>query len=239
MDMEIYCDESRQDLFCRSKESIVNNDRYICIGGIWLNKDKRTDIKDNIKVLKENYNVYGEIKWKNVSITKLAFYKNLIDLFFLYDNCVRFRCIVVDSLVIDLDKWHNSDAELGFYKFYYQLLYQWISNYNKYYIFTDYKINKKNNRIIELKDIINRSNYSNPIKTIQAVDSKESLILQLEDLIMGAIGYKYNFNKTGKSVAKNEVVKTIEKYLGCEIKGTNRSAVKFNIFKMDLNRGGI
>lgn len=234
MDMEIYCDESRQDLLSRNKETIEDHDRYTCIGGIWIYKEKRNEIKNKIKQLKEKHSTFGEIKWRNVAPSKIDFYKELIDLFFEYNNEIRFRCVVVDSLKVDLDKWHNSDAELGFYKFYYQLLFHWISKANNYYIFTDYKVNRKNNRIIELKEIINRANHSNPIKVIEPIESKESLILQLEDVLMGAVGYKYNFGESGKSEAKSFIVRYIEELLEAEIISTSRTNIKFNIFEIDL-----
>lgn len=233
MDIEIYCDESRQDLFC-NKDEINNNNRYICIGGIWIYKYIRLELKNKIKDLMKKHSVYGEIKWNNVCNSKYDFYEELINLFFSYDNEIRFRCVVVDAQKVDMETFNHNDHELGFYKFYYQLLYHWIKSNNSYSIYTDYKVNKKNNRIFELKNILNNANKSNSVKLIQAINSKESLLLQLEDVIMGAVGYKYNFGKNGLSLSKLRIVKCIEEHLECEIGSTCRDESKFNVFNINL-----
>lgn len=234
MEIEIYCDESRQDLFC-NKDQISDTNRYICIGGIWIYKSIRLELKDKIKELMKKYNVYGEIKWNNVSNNKYRFYEELIEVFFSYNNEVRFRCIVVDAEKVDMGAFNDNDYELGFYKFYYQLIYHWTATNNIYSIYTDYKVNKKNNRVSELRDIINRANGSNSVKLIQAINSKKSLLLQLEDVIMGAVGYKYNLGQEGLSPAKVGIVKLIEEHLGCEIGPTGRNKSKFNIFNINLS----
>jgi hypothetical protein len=236
MKIEIYCDESRHDLLA-NQQIVTENNRYTVVGGIWLENSIRENLKNEIKSLQQKYHTYGEIKWNNVSNSRLEFYKLLIELFFTYHLELRFRAIVIDALTVDLAKFHNSDAELGFYKFYYQLLIHWININDIYYIFTDYKRNRKNNRILELKEIINSAKYSSTIKHIQAIDSKESLILQLEDLIMGAVGYKYNFGYNGKSRAKMEIVNLIENKLARSITNTNRNEEKFNIFEIQLDCG--
>ena len=49
---------------------------------------------------------------------------------------------------------------------------------------------------------------------------------------MGAVGYKFNYGYEGKSEAKNEIVKLIEKYQ--IIDETSKNEKKFNIFKIKL-----
>lgn len=237
MKIEIYCDESRHDLL--DNPDIINeNNRYTVIGGIWLDSRIREYLKNDIKSLQRKYNTFGEVKWNNVSDSRYDFYKSLIHLFFNYGLELRFRSIVIDALSVDINTYHDSDAELGFYKFYYQLLYHWVNPNNNYYIYTDYKQNRKNNRILELKEIINRAKHCSCIKHIQAINSKESLILQIADVIMGAVGYKYNFGYSGKSNAKNNIVRLIEEKIGKPITNTNKNEKKFNIFEIQLDSGG-
>lgn len=107
---------------------------------IWSYKSIRAELKDKIKELMKKHNVYDEIKWKNVSNSKYYFYEELIDLFFSYNNEVRFRCIVVDAEKVDMEVYNNNDDELGFYKFYYQLIYHWLNTNNTYSIYTDCKV---------------------------------------------------------------------------------------------------
>jgi len=235
LSIEVYCDESRQDLFCNTK-SISDNNRYICIGGVWVNSSIREQVKNSIKELQKKHNLFGEFKWKRVTPSKYDFYEELIDLFFSYDDNLKFRCIVIDAKEIDMKTYNNDDSELGFYKFYYQLLVYWINRQDKYRVYTDYKINRKNNRLQELKEILN-SKCSDKVELIQAIDSNESLILQLEDVLMGAVAYKYNFKNDGIAIAKNKIINILESKLNKELNTSkSRYDKKFNIFKMDLRR---
>ncbi len=235
MHYDIYCDESRQDLIVNGN-SITEHNRYVCFGGITLPTDKRTDLKDKIKALKDQHSVYGELKWDNVSANKLDFYIDLIDLFFSLDY-INFRNVVIDATQIDHDAFNNSDHELGYYKFYYQLLYHWVSTANSYYVFTDYKTNKLNTRLHSLKRILNTACHSDCIDVVQALNSKESLPLQMQNVIMGAVGYKFNLGNAGTSSAKKAIVERIEQHLGRAIQPTPKTSTKFNIFKMVLQGG--
>ncbi|UTW68448.1 hypothetical protein KHA80_12465 [Anaerobacillus sp. HL2] len=67
---DLYCDESRQDLLVK-KTSITPNNRYVCIGGIMLPNEKRGKIKVRyVSIFKEKHNLFGELKWGNVSTNK-------------------------------------------------------------------------------------------------------------------------------------------------------------------------
>lgn len=58
---------------------------------------------------------------------------------------------MVDSEKIDMELFHESDSELGFYKFYYQLLIKWIDGNTSYRIYLDDKANKQNSRLSDLQ----------------------------------------------------------------------------------------
>ena len=107
---------------------------------------------------------------------------------------------------------------------------------NEYYIFTDFKTNKDNNRLHELRRIVNRSLHGENVKVLQAIDSEESVILQLQNILMGVVAYKFNYGDRGKSVAKNQLVRAVEEKLGCKIAPTYKCDRKFNIFKFFKGR---
>lgn len=50
--VEIYCDECRQDIL-KNKEIISNNNRYTILGGIWIDKSNREELKIKIKSLQK------------------------------------------------------------------------------------------------------------------------------------------------------------------------------------------
>ena len=230
--LELYCDESRQDLFY-NKDAISDTNKYIFIGGIVIDRKNRVEIKNKINELKGKYdiNTKTELKWNRVTKNYLDLYKKMIDIYIDYD--ISFRAICIDSSKINL-KYHNDNAELGFYKLYYQLLNNWLSPKLKYTIYTDIKTYSDPNVLNDLKRCLNNKEHPNSVERIYAIDSHESVFLQLEDILMGATSYKMNFGNNGNSEIKLELISYLESKLGHELKPTDRNATKFNLFKIRL-----
>lgn len=227
--VEINCDENRPDLFNSEKQY----DDYLLIGGLKLLAEDRQIVKSEILKVRRKYKINTEFKWKKVSFKKLEFYKKLIDLYFNFSNRLRFRCIAVDVSKIDLERYHDNDAELGFYKFYYFLFNNWIIDDNVYRIFTDLKTNRDMNRLSSLQSCLNNSNFYSIINSVQALPSKQVDILQLTDLILGITGAKLN-NSISQDTAKFELIKHFEMKLGFTIAPTSKDTIKFNVFKISL-----
>ena len=230
--LELYCDESRQDLFY-NKDAISDTNKYIFIGGIVIDRKNRVEIKNKINELKGKYdiNTKTELKWNRVTKNYLDLYKGMIDIYIDYD--ISFRAICIDSSKINL-KYHNDNAELGFYKLYYQLLNNWLSPKLKYTIYTDIKTYSDPNVLNDLKRCLNNKEHPNSVERIYAIDSHESVFLQLEDILMGATSYKMNFGNNGNSEIKLELISYLESKLGHELKPTDKNATKFNLFKIRL-----
>lgn len=234
--INVFCDESRQDLLVSTK-SLADCNKYCCIGGIAVPSALRESVKNDIKAIRQKHSVFGELKWGTVSLSKIDFYIELVDYFFCNPD-LSFRTVVIDSSKIKNDIYNCADHELGYYKFYYQLLFHWLDIDYLYRIYTDQKTNSDRMRLRELRRILNNSCSSfNPVISIQSIDSNESNILQLENILMGAVGYKYNFGNNGMSKAKETIISRIEHYIDGEIKPTSKNEAKFNIFEIAL-RGG-
>ena len=63
--IELYCDESRQDLFY-NRNAISNTNKYIFIGGVMINRENRREIKNKINELKQKYkNVFFAAKYSD------------------------------------------------------------------------------------------------------------------------------------------------------------------------------
>lgn len=230
MNFEIYCDESGVEaLFDKQAH------QYAAIGGIWIPAEHRDSLKTSLKAIKSNFNIHGEFKWNKVSPAYFDFYKSLIDFFFQTDY-VRFRIILLEASKVDNYKFHKGDSELGFYKFYYQLLHHWIFDFNTYDIFLDFKINRNKGRLKELNRVLNNSNLTSNIRQVQGLPSEENLGIQLADLLTGVVAAKFNEKIT--SPAKTALIAHIEEtYLKSEIRKTNRGTDKFNVFLIDLKGG--
>ncbi len=230
MNFEVYCDESGPEAFAKKEAH-----KYAAIGGIWIESKNRERLKSEMYEIKEKYNIKGELKWKKISPSYFELYKEVIDYFFNSDY-IRFRVILVEANKIDHIKFNKQDSELGFYKFYYQLLNHWIFDFNKYDIFLDYKVNRNKNRLKELNKILQFSNLTSVINQVQALPSEQSLGIQLADIITGLTAAK--FNKEIYSKAKLDLIEYIEsKYLQRPICPTPKWEEKLNIFRINLNGG--
>lgn len=232
MNFEVYCDESRPDLLCSERPQ----SRFMVIGSLWLPTEYRQRMKADIHALRDKHRIGGEFKWQKVSPSKLEFYRDLIDWFVAQDGNLRFRCIAVDREKLNLLQFHGADQELGFYKFYYQMLHHWILDFNQYSVFCDFKSNRVRVRLHELQRCLDYSNLSSDIENVQAVRSRESVLLQAVDVLTGIAASKLNDSLVAGS-AKWELVTHLEKALGHSIGPTYRSEQKFNVFKIDLAGG--
>lgn len=229
MDFEIYCDESGLEALTRKDAHL-----FTAIGGIWMPADFRDTFKSEMNTIKAKYNVYGELKWNKVSPAFYELYKEIIT-YFLNCNELRFRAILIESKTVDHIKFNQKDAELGFYKFYYQLLHHWILDFNSYDIFLDYKLNRNKGRLNELKTVLCASNISAKIGRVQALDSSESLGIQLADILTGIVSAKFNKNTTSK--AKSDLIALVEKLVKREVAPTTKGEEKLNVFRINLQGG--
>lgn len=234
MRFEVYCDESHPDAFFSEADGSA---RYLMIGGLWLPSDIRAELKGQLNRLKQEHSFTTEIKWHKVHSAKEAFYMDLIKLFFSYGEQLRFRCIAVDSQRVDMVKFHKNDKELGFYKFYYQMLQHWIDDFNEYSIFCDEKSNRARDRLRTLHTALCNSNLSSKILWVQALPSKEVVLIQFADFLLGMASSRMNDAVRAGSV-KERLIQTVERKLdrAC-LTHTPKSERKFNIFKIRLEGG--
>jgi hypothetical protein len=231
MRFEVYCDEANPDVFTSSKPRA----RHLMIGSLWLPAELRDQLKRQIWELRAAHCVWGEIKWTKISTSRIDFYQALVDLFIGHGDSLRFRCIAVDHTQVDMGL-HDNDGELGFYKFYYQLLHHWILDFNEYRIFCDLKTNREPTRIPILRDCLSSANLSSTIADIQSLRSSEVVLIQLCDFLLGAASSRMNgtLNAGG---AKSMVVERLERALGRKLFATYKAEEKFNVFKIQLQGG--
>lgn len=229
MNFEIYCDESCLEALNKKDEHF-----YMGIGGIWMPSEMRDKFKADIQAIKLKYNVHGELKWNKVSPKFLPLYKEIIDYFFEAEY-LRFRVILVESDKVDLIQFHNSDAELSFYKFYYQMIKTWIYDFNLYDVFVDLKKNRDKGRLKELEKFLDKANFFSDVRMVQGLPSNQSLGIQLADVLTGLVTAKFN-NKT-TSEAKLQLMQYVESHIGNTIQATPKTEEKLNIFKINLQGG--
>lgn len=231
MKFEVYCDEAHPDVFTSSDPAA----RHLMIGSLWLPSSLRTEIKQQINKLRQKHDTRGEIKWSKVSLNRQEFYLDLTNMFINYSEALRFRSIAVDRDQVNM-KLHGNDNELGFYKFYYQLLHHWILDFNEYSIFCDTKTNRDPKRLQVLRECLDNANLSSVICGVQSLPSREVVLIQLCDLLLGAASSRIN-NTLHEGTAKHSIVIQLEKALGHKLEPTHKWEEKFNIFSIRLKGG--
>lgn len=237
MDFEVYCDESNQELLCsagRTPRAPLSEEssRFFLIGGLWLPAAKRSSMKARIREARLRHGCFGEAKWRSISPSQLPFYLDIIDIFFEAGADINFRCIAIDSRTVDLSRYHQADQELGYYKFCYQLLKHWTEDFCSYRVFLDTKTNRLRTRLQTLRHFLQAANLLAEVKSVQAVPSRESPLIQLTDVLLGATAAKFNSITTSQS--KLEAIHRVESHLGHPIAPTTRWVRKFNVFKIRL-----
>ena len=222
MDFEVYCDESNPEFF----KSRPGGENYVLIGGIWIKAEHRSRHKAAIKEIRSHHKVMGEFKWNRVSPSRVGFYTEIVGWFFTTDE-VRFRTIVLPVSGLN-DKLHEYDNELAFYKFYYQVLHHWILDHNNYRVFVDTRTNRLHSRLKTLEQCLKYANLTSRV-TVQALPSDELDLIQVADVLIGAVGY--SLHGRTESEAKLQVVEAIKEKIGHEIMPTPKAEEKFNVFR--------
>ncbi len=226
MEFVIYCDESRHD------QSPQN--RYMSIGGLWVPRPLKDDLTKKFRALRESVALNGEVKWSKVSQKRLPDYQRLVD--FLFDQPdLRFRVIVVEQSKVDFNRFHGGDRELGFYKFYFEMLEKWILDGNRYLVLLDFKKNKGADRYTTLRRALeNKARGTAWIDDLTVIDSHQSPLAQLSDLLTGAVAGAW-CGFTGAS-PKAQLADYIADRRGASLRtaDTSPGMTKFNIFRINL-----
>jgi len=224
--INIYCDES-----CHLPN---DNSSIMVIGGISCPSAKVHEVTEQIYKVKRNHRVYkfAEIKWTKVSLSKLPMYKALVDVFF--DNAfLHFRGVIATGKKdLSLERF-NLTFDDWYQRIYYLVLREMVCVGNEYAVYVDIKDSKGSEKIEKLKEVLNHTLfdfYGDTIKRIQLVRSDQIQVLQLADLIIGAVCYA-NRGLTS-SPAKLELIDYIQERSGRPLLySTPKSEEKFNLFK--------
>jgi hypothetical protein len=80
------------------------------------------------------------------------------------------------------------------------------------------------------------ANLSSDIVNVQATRSKESVLIQMADVLTGIAAARFN-GSLKEGSAKWQLVCHLEQALGVKIAATFRSEQKFNVFDIDLAGG--
>lgn len=225
----IYCDESCH--LIKDKSSIM------LLGAIWCPEEKKKNIAKKIIEIKNKHNIpqNWEMKWVKFSNRKYDCYEELINYFF-DEKDLHFRIVVVDNKQ-NFDS-RNCTWDEFYYKTYFFLLRNILQPEAFFNIYIDKKDTQCKYKIFKLRDVLCNSKYDfshSIIKNIQTVNSKEIQLMQLTDILMGAVGYY--LRGLNKVDGKNKLISLIQERSTYSFTKTTLSMEsKFNIFHLPLEK---
>lgn len=183
--INIYCDES-----CHLQH---DQKTMMVLGAVWCLKDKVREISKRLRDFKVKHQlpIEFEIKWTKVSPAKKEFYLDILDYFF-DDDDLHFNALIVPG-----KSWLNAihpDQSLNenYYKIYFEMLKVIIDPQNRYHIYLDFKDTHGREKTEKLHEVLANAQYDfsrTIIERIQIVRSQEVELMQLTDLLIGAISY--------------------------------------------------
>lgn len=223
--IHIYCDES-----CHLEH---DHSRAMVLGAVWCPASHRQMLARQIKALKASFGLppHFEIKWVKVSPGQVSFYQALLDLFF-DEPRLHFRGLVVpDKQALDHAKF-KQDHDGFYYKQWYTLLNRLIDPSKRYRIFLDIKDTRGHIKVNKLHEVLCNANYDfdrNVIESVELVHSHDVLLLQLADLLIGALAYVHR--GLHGSPAKQALVAHVRHRSGLSLTQSSLlRADKFNLF---------
>ena len=188
------------------------------------------------KIIKEirtrhNINSLFEIKWIKVSKSKVNFYLDVLDYFF--DNsCLHFRALIIPNKSLLDHKKYQQTHDDWYYKMYFDMLKIIIDSDFQYHIYLDYKDTLGASKVKKLHNVLANAHYDfskDILERIQLVRSHEAELLQLADMLIGAIAYA-NRGLSGNQGKEILVARMKERSGFSLLKSTLPKESKVNLF---------
>lgn len=210
----IYCDESCH--LERDKSNVMG------LGAIMCPKENKEEIFKRIREIKIEHGLKRsyEIKWNKVSKNKVQFYIDLINLYFDRRE-LNFRALIIPDKSKLNHKENKQTHDEFYYKMYFEMIKVFLEPTCIFNIFIDMKDTKGGTKIKKLHDVICSSQYDfehKIIKQVEQVQGQQNELIQLCDLLIGAIVYCNRDLKT--SVSKQELIKIIQRRSNYSLKQT-------------------
>jgi hypothetical protein len=174
----------------------------MALGVLVVPDEHVNNVRRKFLAMKKLMGVVGEIKWEYVNNKTLARYATLanIALALIMDHKVmQFHSMLICMDVVDHDKHNEGIPDIAYSRFFHHLLLKHLKIYpreRKYRILFDKRESK-----IPLRPFQNAANFAArndhgidhwPFRSLQYADSKSDILLQINDLLLGSVGFLRN-----------------------------------------------
>ncbi|MFI5240682.1 MAG: DUF3800 domain-containing protein [Candidatus Saccharimonadia bacterium] len=201
--------------FCFFDETGLLNsprDKFFAVGMIKLSKPESLYLQ--IKQLRDKHHVYDEIKWSKVQRRDTDFYKELLKLFFDHPSA-RFSCYIFKKTDLDLKAHFNNALYVAYQSFAVMQVCANLSKTQSAILLMD-DLNSGNVRLEQnIKMKVNRKFNRNAVYGVCRLYSKGVELIQLNDLILGAVAYGLKMEEgliPDPGAAKLQVLSHVKKF---------------------------
>lgn len=222
----IYCDES-----CHLENDGLS---VMVLGAIWCPAQETRKAAVEIRGIKKRYGLSPEleIKWTKVSPARVDFYLDLLSYFFNNEN-LHFRALIVPDKSLLRHSDFGQDHDTWYYKMYFDMLKTILNPGAQNRIYIDIKDTRSSPKMSKLHDVLSNNIYDftrEIVKDVQTVRSHEVELLQLADLLIGAVAY-VNRGLSGSS-AKQALVDRLRNHSKHSlVRSTFLREEKMNLFR--------
>jgi hypothetical protein len=154
----------------------------------------------------------------------------LVDLFFA-DDRLRFRGVIVPDKSVLRHEVFKQTHDDWYYKMYFVLLETILDPKTPFCVYLDYKDTHGGSKVRKLEEVLRNSKYDfsgQIVERVQIVRSHESALIQMADLLIGAVAYANR--GLNQSAAKLTLVDDIKRRSGHTLtKTTWLRELKFNL----------
>lgn len=190
-------------------ESGIGSDGHMLVGATVVETIFLEQIYSRLSDIRNAHSIHAEFKWSKVSEEKLPAYLAVVDLFFEYlqRRAIWFCVTTFDNSKWDHGRFNDNDPDIGISKLYYQmLLHQVVGRFGDLAtLFICLDRRRSSTSLDDLHRILNKGagrEYKltfGPVRVLTARDSKADDILQMNDVILGAVSSV----KNGRHKAEN------------------------------------
>ncbi len=210
----IYCDES-----CHLEH---DRQKAMVLGAVWCPLEAVKKVSHEILAIKSRHGLSRtfELKWVKISPAKLDFYLDILDYFFDCEE-LRFRGLVIPDKSRLQHERFSQEHDDWYYKMFFVLLKQIFDPRAQYRVYLDIKDSRSQQKMEKLHEIIANNIYDfdkSIVERIQHVRSHEVEIMQITDLLIGALAYVHRNLTT--SQAKLALIKRLQERSGHTLQQT-------------------
>ena len=178
-------------------ESGVSNHRFTVVGALCLRSEIIPEVHAAVQAFRDKHNMHGEMKWSKITDQKLGEYQAFADYFFALNNLnmLQFHALIFDNHAANHSKYNNGDRDVGLSKLYYQLMVHKFAKICGPHGDLAVCVDKRNSStsLDDLRRMVNsvlardHGMANSPLKQLVPLDSKADDLLQINDVILGAV----------------------------------------------------